>query len=352
MDIALLAPQLSGHRMHWVEQMLIDANMVGRKVRLYTTNVDESMFQKYSDIFGKNEVFTEVNIRTLIRRWRNDINEANCVGVSIEADKILANMFFAKGDIRLIIMRPYLEEFTFFGLARFSIKRLLILLLESQSNFTVARLSIPFSYKSSNGFRWIRDNYNTEDIPKNSLPPIIPSELSIIPTSAKIVTVPGYLQARKNPVAAYEAIKEAREVFQEQIYLIFAGIQDDGFKAAFSEIGAIKDVLQINRVLSDRELHGLIKKSDLIFLPYTNRGASGIALYSLVVGTPVLIHGGKNWTNLEKILHGYLILGLPVLQNIGQKVSALLQLPKKSMNPILQAEQIPSVRDLFITKKV
>ena len=153
-------------------------------------------------------------------------------------------------------------------------------------------------------------------------------------------------------MAAYEAIKEAREVFQEQIYLIFAGIQDDGFKAAFSEIGAIKDVLQINRVLSDRELHGLIKKSDLIFLPYTNRGASGIALYSLVVGTPVLIHGGKNWTNLEKILHGYLILGLPVLQNIGQKVSALLQLPKKSMNPILQAEQIPSVRDLFITKKV
>jgi glycosyltransferase involved in cell wall biosynthesis len=348
MRIAVLAPYLGGHRAHWLERIVLDSKSAGINVLVYTSDTTQrdriinELHLTYEDF-----VF-DVNTSEIIRRWRNDVKSQSLVGISYEADKLLPKLLFAKGKMQLLIMRPYLEEGSVLGVIRFISKQLIIFILSLKRSVTISRLSIPYSRLRSRNFGWLRDNYNTEHFFNSTNCAKIPRELLEISGDTKIVTLGGYLDARKNPREAYSKIEALRDARDEKIYLIFAGTQTEDFKAELSKIGNLKDVIQIERSFSDDELMGLLLKSDLIFLPYKNRGASGMVLNSLTVGTPVFLYGSHNWRRLQGLLGGQLIVGNQNSRELITQLSLLLDRPKKSMLLTLREEKIPSLSDFLL----
>ena len=87
-------------------------------------------------------------------------------------------------------------------------------------------------------------------------------------------------------------------------------------------------------------------------LVYENRGASGIALNSLVVGTPVLIQGGRHWRNLQKLSGGSLRVEGKNSSQLVLHLAALLDIPRKSNSLILTQEPVPGVGDFILGAKL
>jgi hypothetical protein len=348
MRIAVLAPYLGGHRTHWIERILLDSQNAGINLLVYTSDATQRdrIINEFHLSF-EDFVF-DVNVTEISSRWRNDVKNQSVVGICYDADNILPKLLFAKGIMHLLIMRPYLEARTVSGVIRFISKQLLIYIVSLKRSVTISRLSIPYSRIRSKNFSWLRDNYNTEHFFKGTTHAQIPRELLEISDDAKIVTLGGYLEARKNPIEAYSKIVALRAARNGKIYLIFAGTQTEDFKAELTRIENLTDVIQIERSFSDQELMGLLIKSDLVFLPYTNRGASGMVLNSLTVGTPVFLYGSHNWRRLQSLLGGQLVVGNRNSRQVIDQLSDLLDRPKKSGLSTLKDEQIPSLTDFLL----
>ena len=211
----------------------------------------------------------------------------------------------------------------------------------------ISRLSIPYSRRSSTNFRWLRDEYNTEKFQGQGGSITFPPEMLDIPRESKVVTLCGFLQARKNPVTAYEIVEALRDLRNEKVYLVLAGNQSADFKAEVSSLGQVKEVIQINRSLPENEFKGLLRSSHLVLLPYKNKGASGIVLNSLVLGTPVYLDGSHNWKRLQNYLGGRLLVGQRNYGSHVDQINSLLDLPKISVLPELLEEKIPTLNDFL-----
>jgi hypothetical protein len=172
--------------------------------------------------------------------------------------------------------------------------------------------------------------------------------LLAIPPKAKIVTLIGNLALRKNPIEAYKRIEDLRKYRNENVYLVFAGVHTEKFKVALSSVEELRDVLQIDRFLSDAELKGLLRRSNLIFLPYKNRGASGIALNSLVLGTSVFLYGSHNWKRLQGLLGGKILIGNKNSRKLVQQLNQMIDLPKTTPLSFLLDENIPSLSEFLL----
>ena len=346
--IAILAPDLSGHRLHWLESILTAASENSLEVCVFTC--DGESIKRLSLNTGKNiiSIFTEEESNVLIKNWGQYLKNRNMIGIVLEADKILHKLLLIRGNLRLLVLRPYLEGLNFLGLSRFLVKQLLIFSVNLKKSVTIARLSIPYSRRKRKSYKWVRDNYNTEDFLRSTAKPIELFELSQISQCARVITLPGYLQVRKNPREIYRVFIKMSQESSAENYLVFAGKQDEGFKAEILKIGINEKLIQIDRVLSEGEFKGLIRQSDLIYLPYRNRGASGIVLNSLVIGTPVLLTGTYNWRRLVKLLDGQLILSRKSIKNTVRLMNTILDQPKNSQLKILIEEDIPTVQDFFL----
>jgi hypothetical protein len=216
--------------------------------------------------------------------------------------------------------------------------------------FEVGRLSIPYASQESQGFRWVRDDINTENFGKSETESEAPSEISKIPENAKIVSLLGYIDERKNPLEAYKIIEDVRKKCDSHVYFVVAGTQSEQVKSQLFQFRNAPHLVVIDRVLTSNEYRGIIDISNVLLLPYTNRGASGIVLNSLVAGTPVLLQGGRNWINLQNVSEQMLRVVGANRENMVSSLYELLSQPKKSSLGILEIEPIPSLSD-FILKE-
>jgi hypothetical protein len=341
--IALLAPNLGGHRAYWLKQILAGASERGVQVVAYT--VEGKVNAECLNTLGlepENMVFEE-NPRTLIARWCLDVNNDSHLGICLEADRILHKFFFVGGRYRLLIMRPYLESRSLFGITRFLVKKILAAALNPRNSIEIARLSIPYAHKRSAGHHWVRDDFNTDFFLDSETEVKIPEELLSIAKSHEIVSVLGYLDLRKNPIQVCKVFEQLRLRDSNQICLLFAGEQTESFKLELKKIKNKKNMIQIDRVLTDGEYRGVIQASKATLLIYSNHGPSGIVLNSLAIGTPVLLQGGRRWRNLQNILGGAFRVEK---KNFGKLVDALGEiraLPHSSKVQILTQEPIPSL---------
>jgi hypothetical protein len=348
LKIALFAPNFRGHRAHWLEQILASASERDMQVIVYT--VEGKLNAEHLNSFGmmsENVVF-ESCPRTLITRWRLDVENDNAVGVSWEADQILHKFLIVAGRYRLIVMRPYLEGKNPFSIARYLLKNILISALSLRKSIEIARLSIPYAHKKSESHRWVRDDFNTElffDPVENAE---IPEELSSIAKSHEMITVLGYLDFRKNPIRAYQIFEQLRLRGNMKMYLVFAGAQSESFKLKLLKIQNMQNVIQIDRVLTGSEYKGVIKASKVILLAYENRGPSGIVLNSLAIGTPVLLQGGRKWRNLQKIMGGAFRVEKKYAGKLADQLGDLRLRPQLSKVSLLAQEPIPSVRNFIL----
>lgn len=348
MKIALLAPNLRGHRDFWLERTLLNALKQEIQVVLYTRS-GEIQPERMRDIgLSPENLILEETQKSLIDRWKSDVRREKSLGVAWDADQILFELILARGKYRLLILRPYLEGKNLAALTRYLIKQSLITIISLRRSIEIARLSIPFASAGSKSYYWVRDDYNTEgflDYVENSQ---IPVELSEVSNAARIISVAGDMDVRKNPLQAYSVFEEFRNTTVGDVYLVFAGVQKQSFKEELLKIQSLKRVIQIDRMLTSNELAGLLRISIATILIYDNRGASGIALNSLVAGTPVLLKGGKKWENLQSLTGGDFrvetknskqpVLNLPIQRS----------LQSKSFIQILTSEPIPLIGDFIL----
>jgi hypothetical protein len=278
LTVALLAPELVGHRGQWLDRTLAAAMLIGAEVSVYTS--DRTRAEQMSSLSKFNRVTWIItpDRKELLDQWRKEIRNTSIVGVCLEADKVLPRLIYARGEMRLLIMRPYLEERNLSGVVRFILKQSCILALSVRRSVIVSRLAIPYSRRQSKNFRWVRDDFNSELFQDQENPIYVPEEIAKISDNSKVVTLCGFLDARKDPISAYKIVEKIRKVRNERVILIFAGLQNNGFKDKLSSVKHQEGVIEIDRLLSESEFKGLLQRSDLVLLPYENKGASGIEI--------------------------------------------------------------------------
>lgn len=335
--------------MQWLESLAGSKQAGGFSITVFTLEID-SAFEASLNRINKNvSIVVQNNSSKLLKLWMSEVSQGDSVGVSWEADKFIFRFFFAKGMYRLIIMRPYLESISLLGCTRFVSKQAAMWILRNRKNVQIARLSIPFSSRDKASSQWIRDGHNSRpeivDIARYK----IPDELSGLDNAVKIISLPGYLQARKNPRIAYELTRQIRELIQERVVLVFAGGQDKEFKRELDLISDVMfDVLHIDRFLQDDELWGIIRRSNLVILPYSNRGASGIVLNSITLGTPVFLLGSYKWKSIEQKLHGHLHVRKRVEKELIKTLASMISLSKQENFAILNSEKLPTVEEFIL----
>ena len=348
MDVAIFAPDLTGHRLHWLRQILLCAEESDVNVFVYTCcNLRDFEGIEHYGLNMKYLVF-ENQLKTLFARWYSEVEDGKFVGVVWESDKILHKLVFARGKYRLLILRPYLEKKNFFGMLRYLFKQSLILFLSQRRALEIARLSIPYAHKESSGFHWVRDDMNTERFIDLEKAREIPVEMNEIPAHAKIISLLGYIDERKNPLKAYKIVDEFRKQSNYLIFLVVAGEQSIRIKSQLLEIKNVQGLILIDRVLSGSELRGVIGASQIVLLPYSNRGASGIVLNSLALGTPVILQGGHNWRNLQKVSDKIVRIEGANSRRMVMRLWELIDYPKKSVLNILESEPIPRLSDFLL----
>jgi len=350
LKIALFAPNLSGHRAYWLKQVLERSSASHIQVLIYTVRSKHNT-ERLSELgLILEQLVVENCSKTLSARWRSDVEKGNLLGVCWEADRILHKFLFIRGRYRLLIMRPYLEDRNLLGIARYLIKKILTVAISSNKLIKVARLSIPYAHKQSTGFDWVRDDFNTENFFNSMDSAEIPEELSSITNHDEIISVLGYLDSRKNPLQAYRIVEQLRVENKKNIYLLFAGLQNQSFKLELIKIDSMQNVIQIDRKLTEDEYKGVIKLSKVILLIYENNGPSGIVLNSLAIGTPVLLQGGRHWNNLQNILGGTFRVEKRNSRKIKNSLDEIWLQPQQPRIHILSQEPISSVGDFILGK--
>ena len=155
-------PDLLGHRGHWLDRSLAAAMLIGTEVSVYTC--DRTRAEQMSSLSKFNRVSWVIipDRKELLHQWREEIRNTSKVGVCLEADKELPRLVFTRGEMRLLIMRPYLEERNLSGVIRFTVKQACMFALSVRRSVVVSRLAIPYSKRQGKNFRWVRDDFNTE----------------------------------------------------------------------------------------------------------------------------------------------------------------------------------------------
>ena len=350
MKIALFAPSLKGHRIYWLKNLLERGSALQIQILVYTVKCKDNTerLNEIELILGK--LVVEDCPKNLMTRWKSDVEKDNMLGVCWDADRVLHKFLFISGRYRLLIMRPYLESRSLLGITRYLVKNTLATALRANKSIEVARLSIPYAHKQSTGFHWVRDEFNTEHFLKSIHSAEIPEELSSLTKNHEIISVLGYLDSRKNPVRAYRIVEQLRIKNNKEIFLLFAGVQDQSFKLELLKIDNMQNVIQIDRRLTEAEYKEVIKLSKVILLVYANNGPSGIVLNSLSIGTPVLLQGGRHWSKLEQVLGGTFRVEKSNLRKLKNSLNEIRLQPQQSRIQILSQEPISSLGSFFLGK--
>ena len=306
-DVHLYIPKITGHELQWLKSLINKSRTAGVKFRIYTL-VDEVDIKSLINQYASSvEISSFENEPELFGAWSHSIRDQKSIGIVWSADKLLFRLVKIKSYLRLVIMRPYLESLTLAGISRFIIKRVLICFLKNRKNVELVQLAIPFSRSGLSSKHWIKDDFNVNLF--NEIDEIEEGDTKSIffnfSESSKIISIAGFLAKRKNPQVLYEIFKGIQEGISDPTYLFLLGKQDEDWKMAMKDWD-LTNVVAIDRYLSLVELEYFLEKSNLVVLPYSNRGASGVALNSIALGTPVLICGTRKWEKLEIASRNYL----------------------------------------------
>jgi glycosyltransferase involved in cell wall biosynthesis len=167
--------------------------------------------------------------------------------------------------------------------------------------------------------------------------------------SAIQILVPGFISHRKNPLEAISACAELRINYGYKIDLYFKGSVTPGVLNEIKNTGHawvfVDDVF-----LGRNEYLESLRRSDLVLLPYANRGSSGVVLETLAMGGSVAIYGNRHWKNLSLISRGKLILLKRGKTGIVRSLSRKLNEIPEDRRPIIFERTRDSALE-FLTRK-
>ena len=225
-----------------------------------------------------------------------------------DADNWILPLLLFREKSKLLFMRPYLSQKSTKKVALLSVKWCAILFFYYVRRFDVGILGVPLHTQRLMPSLWVDDALLIPpDLHASSRDGKFSNFLPDIPANSKVVLVPGFITARKNPKLVINAIELASRSISTGIILIFAGksdVESSSLIAGYDN----PNIRHINQYLSVDEYRMLLLLSDIIVLPYTNRGSSGITIESLANGKPVILGNCELWTEAADSARGLIHL--------------------------------------------
>ena len=304
-DLLLFSHGLTGHRDSWLRIFARDALIKGRTIH-FVVGVDHSNMQFLEILvqeFGQTLCLHSIHngshgIEAEILCLRSEFP-----GLTIatwEGEEWLKLLLKLRINLRILFMRPYIQNLNPKGAANFFIKYVFIFTFRHFSGNQIGLLAIPGDTPKILRNSWVDDvqsDYDDYKFQLSSYRERLRDEIGIS-SQAKIILVPGFITKRKNPQLAIEAFGVWMEKRPKNKYvLVFGGKLDKESERLVAKLQG-KGIYALNRYLSKAEYFALLEEANLVLLLYSNRASSGVVIDAITVSTPVLLIGDKRWQNL------------------------------------------------------
>ena len=122
-----------------------------------------------------------------------------------------------------------------------------------------------------------------------------PSVLGAVEPDRRLAVMFGVLDERKGLPVLLDALERLPDATARRLAVVLAGAMDDGERAKLvARVEGVRSrtaaqVLLDERFLADEEIQPLLKRSDLVLLPYVRHvGSSGVLVRAAQAGRPVL----------------------------------------------------------------
>ena len=311
--LVVVSENLTGHRMQYLTSLSnrvskSDTKIIVVLISKVEFELSDSQIQElqgidfyFIDDCKKSEIalsvareFAQQNIKSEILFW--------------DADNWISPLLLFRQKSKLLYMRPYLSHKSFKKITLFLLKWSTILFFHYIRRFDIGILGVPLHSQRLLPSLWVDDSLLVSpDLPTSTREKMSLRPFFDISHNSKVVLVPGFITARKNPQLIIEAIELASKSTTANMALIFAGKSDVACSTLISSLGN-PNVKQIDRYLSDDDYRSLLRLADVVVLPYTNRGSSGIAIEALANGKPVIIGDSRLWAEAALSTEGQLYL--------------------------------------------
>jgi hypothetical protein len=300
----LIFSDISGHRAHWLKE-LDNSILESEKISLHFPKSAKSIVEKtiLEMSFSKlqiNLIFHDSTdyIGSVLREASPDD-----LIIDWDADRRLFSYVFCLRKLRLLVMRPYLQEFSFKSLVRFLLKILIIFLIANCRHKQIYLLAIPGHRPRILKKHWVNDFAPSSDSRHSQLTRSDQDFgylLGELPEN--YFFVPGFITSRKNPILILESVRRLNAKVGMEFKVVFAGIVE---LSVLDSISRFSEAHIINRSLSEYELDYLIDESIALLLMYDNVSSSGLTLRCISRQKMVILPSQKYWNSLSAT-HGQL----------------------------------------------
>lgn len=285
--LVLVTRDFSGHRLDWLENLDSRSRASGKSILVLCEDVARLKLENVPNL-SEVYIFETQDVLSFAESFFGDKSEKKVI--FWDADDKLFQLFNSKMKARLLIMRPYATEYRMRSLLVFVLKFCLLIYFKYIKKWDIGLLGIPRSSHKFFKQNWIDD----ELLLLNTV--VTTNQISKVSQDVKIL-IPGYISKRKNPLLAISACAILRKDYGIPIRLIFRGEIDPDISMEIQSLHL--DWVELNDYYCPRDLYlQSLLESDLVLLPYTNRGSSGVVLESLSLGVPVAIRRNRHWKNL------------------------------------------------------
>lgn len=288
--VFLFTPNLAGHRRLWHKHLVQHARNLNIEIIVFCQDV--SVTSQKSD--SKNEILFARNLQDFKRlsRLMGFVPDKDTY-LFWEADKILLQLLFFPRKSKKLVVRPYLQNWKPRQLSAFTYKMMLVLIHKMKSPQDIRLLKIPYSRPFFLPRSWIDDDLlavaNKEAL----------SMVALENRNAKStvgILIPGYINKRKSPELLSRIVDKLENSSGERVMATVYGSMPLDYE---NELKRFQNIDTVNKFLTDLEYFRIIRASDLVLLPYKNRGSSNIVLEAMALGKPVVMSRNRHWREFE-----------------------------------------------------
>ncbi len=345
-NLWLVVDPLSGHRSMWAIELGKLAHRMKISLGVIAVQNPRKEFTAFSEqaqIYFTSTILVESDLSLKELLLFKTKSEKDCLFLFIDLEKYVIWLIRNRIHFKGVFMRPYQESRGIRSFLAWISKRFLVFLSRFIPNSNIRLLSIPFQRERKTKKHWVSDDLTLNKC-ISSVKVQAPERINRYKNT---ILVPGYLDIRKSINLAVVSFASARCLIAGNLELVFIGEASQNFRDAFAKVQSEHISLEDN-YLSDQDYLNALYSARMILLPYANRGASGIVIEALVIGTPVVIIGKRTWKNVSILSKGMIQNCRPNPKSVVRAISKIDRSRSSEMTYILNTEKLTGISSFFL----
>jgi len=334
---------LAGHRLRWLEKLTELVGRVNQPLQVITLPESQNSFSDKlkSQIHLDLVDFIYVDNRDSLFPAAEALSplDPQLRFVIWDADDWAIELLNTPIPFRALAMRPYLTEIKFRPIIRFVIKNFLYSLINLRRTGELAKLSVPLARTIFCKKHWLQDDLTLREVGISA-----PEGKSLANPKGKTLLIPGFISARKRPELAISVVHALNSICSTHWQLIFMGKIDPKCAEIIKEARG-DHIMVIDKYMDDSTYQEILASVDIVLLLYKNRGASGIAVESCVLGTPVVMAYSRLWKGVERQLPRKFRMVHLRVEKIVNVVLELSKEPRSELNDPWAVREILKLTD-------